>query len=104
MVGVFSLSISPYHGDCFFFSSRRRHTSYWRDGSSDVCSSDLRRGGRRRQRRDAARQGRRRDVPGEERSSLVEGRRVKRWALRASLPLALLLFAAPGASAASCTA
>src|SRR3712207_4381541 len=26
---------------CFFFSSRRRHTRYWRDGSSDVCSSDL---------------------------------------------------------------
>src|SRR3712207_7452901 len=25
----------------FFFSSRRRHTRYWRDGSSDVCSSDL---------------------------------------------------------------
>src|SRR5947209_10654872 len=29
----------------FFFSSRRRHTRYWRDWSSDVCSSDLR-GGR----------------------------------------------------------
>src|SRR3712207_2011321 len=26
-----------------FFSSRRRHTRYWRDWSSDVCSSDLRR-------------------------------------------------------------
>src|SRR3712207_8779057 len=24
----------------FFFSSRRRHTIYWRDWSSDVCSSD----------------------------------------------------------------
>src|SRR6476620_1419935 len=31
---------------CFFFSSRRRHTRYWRDWSSDVCSSDLRREGR----------------------------------------------------------
>src|SRR3712207_7141687 len=30
----------------FFFSSRRRHTRYWRDWSSDVCSSDL--GGKRR--------------------------------------------------------
>src|SRR5947209_18612841 len=30
----------------FFFSSRRRHTRYWRDWSSDVCSSD--RGGDRR--------------------------------------------------------
>src|SRR5947209_8455435 len=28
----------------FFFSSRRRHTRYWRDWSSDVCSSDLERG------------------------------------------------------------
>src|SRR5690349_24009834 len=28
----------------FFFSSRRRHTSSLRDWSSDVCSSDLRRG------------------------------------------------------------
>src|SRR5438445_13617777 len=28
----------------FFFSSRRRHTRYWRDWSSDVCSSDLCRG------------------------------------------------------------
>ena len=34
----------------------------------------------------------------------MEGRRVKRWARCASLPLALLLLAAPGASAASCTA
>src|SRR5215203_6952487 len=25
----------------FFFSSRRRHTRYWREWSSDVCSSDL---------------------------------------------------------------
>src|SRR3712207_7190688 len=26
---------------CFFFPSRRRHWRYWRDRSSDVCSSDL---------------------------------------------------------------
>ena len=26
---------------CFFFSSRRRHTRYIGDWSSDVCSSDL---------------------------------------------------------------
>src|SRR3712207_5246213 len=25
----------------YFCSSRRRHTRYWRDWSSDVCSSDL---------------------------------------------------------------
>src|SRR3712207_7999681 len=30
-----------YSGVFFFFSSRRRHTRYWRDWSSDVCSSDL---------------------------------------------------------------
>src|SRR5690625_1154320 len=29
----------------FFFSSRRRHTRWPRDWSSDVCSSDLIRGG-----------------------------------------------------------
>src|SRR5207253_4614675 len=29
----------------FFFSSRRRHTRWPRDWSSDVCSSDLWRGG-----------------------------------------------------------
>src|SRR3712207_8480014 len=27
--------------DVIFFPSRGRHTSYWRDWSSDVCSSDL---------------------------------------------------------------
>src|SRR3712207_9541378 len=35
----------------FFFSSRRRHTRYWRDWSSDVCSSDLVSVGTRRARR-----------------------------------------------------
>src|SRR3712207_679922 len=29
------------HEEVVFFSSRRRHTRYWRDWSSDVCSSDL---------------------------------------------------------------
>src|SRR5215217_2457751 len=33
----------------FFFSSRRRHTRYWRDWSSDVCSSDLLAAVRRRE-------------------------------------------------------
>src|SRR3712207_9364882 len=31
-----------------FFSSRRRHTRYWRDWSSDVCSSDLHGSGKER--------------------------------------------------------
>src|SRR5256886_17153236 len=35
----------------FFFSSRRRHTRFDCDWSSDVCSSDLRRRRRRRRRR-----------------------------------------------------
>src|SRR5207302_3752629 len=30
-----------YNGAFFFFSSRRRHTRFSRDWSSDVCSSDL---------------------------------------------------------------
>src|SRR5689334_24242637 len=30
-----------YGGFCFFFSSRRRHTRWNCDWSSDVCSSDL---------------------------------------------------------------
>src|SRR5437762_9486622 len=34
--------MKPKHAsDCFFFSSRRRHTRYIGDWSSDVCSSDL---------------------------------------------------------------
>src|SRR5438445_8638307 len=36
-----SLSTVLYWYFFFFFSSRRRHTRYWRDWSSDVCSSDL---------------------------------------------------------------
>src|SRR3712207_5386927 len=43
----FDESCSIFGSVCyFFFSSRRRHTRYWRDWSSDVCSSDLRGGGR----------------------------------------------------------
>src|SRR5690606_40885549 len=40
----------------FFFSSRRRHTRFSRDWSSDVCSSDLRRrqGGTHRSQGDRA--------------------------------------------------
>src|SRR5207245_7228854 len=38
-------SLQPKHGSglslFFFFSSRRLHTSCYRDWSSDVCSSDL---------------------------------------------------------------
>src|SRR5258707_13962062 len=42
----------------FFFSSRRRHTRYWRDWSSDVCSSDLQIGhGRKEVAEAGARQG-----------------------------------------------
>src|SRR5690606_39543934 len=32
---------TPISGLLFFFSSRRRHTRFSRDWSSDVCSSDL---------------------------------------------------------------
>src|SRR3712207_4121134 len=34
--------LAPRLRSMWFFSSRRRHTRYWRDWSSDVCSSDLR--------------------------------------------------------------
>src|SRR3712207_7705785 len=47
MVTLSSPAVSPLdkrlRDPFFFFSSRRRHTRYWRDWSSDVCSSDLRR-------------------------------------------------------------
>src|SRR3712207_7097897 len=36
-----SRSVGVSTGACFFFSSRRLNTRYWRDWSSDVCSSDL---------------------------------------------------------------
>src|SRR3712207_8524746 len=38
LVVVIAIVITSF---VFFFSSRRRHTRYWRDWSSDVCSSDL---------------------------------------------------------------
>src|SRR3712207_1348518 len=43
MLMLYSLGISIFSRWYlfFFFSSRRRHTRYWRDWSSDVCSSDL---------------------------------------------------------------
>src|SRR3712207_3771372 len=34
-------SVAVSHVNHVVFSSRRRHTRYWRDWSSDVCSSDL---------------------------------------------------------------
>src|SRR3712207_492693 len=37
-----NLTASLTRATIFFFSSTRRHTRYWRDWSSDVCSSDLR--------------------------------------------------------------
>src|SRR5690606_40697943 len=36
-----SISLNVYAFFFFFFSSRRRHTRFSRDWSSDVCSSDL---------------------------------------------------------------
>src|SRR5438445_9274294 len=38
---VFNVVNKSFIHVLFFFSSRRRHTRYWRDWSSDVCSSDL---------------------------------------------------------------
>src|SRR5258707_2652478 len=39
--GEISHYCGPKVDSLYFFSSRRRHTRYWRDWSSDVCSSDL---------------------------------------------------------------
>src|SRR5690606_39942028 len=39
---------------CFFFSSRRRHTRFSRDWSSDLCSSDLLQGRMRAQKKTSA--------------------------------------------------
>src|SRR5215217_9422028 len=41
IVGVLFYVDEFFNVEFFFFSSRRRHTRYWRDWSSDVCSSDL---------------------------------------------------------------
>src|SRR3712207_8245580 len=35
------MTLTVHEYGVFFCSSRRRHTRYWRDWSSDVCSSDL---------------------------------------------------------------
>src|SRR5258707_4344815 len=40
-VGLLNLGIAFWEIFNFRISSRRRHTRYWRDWSSDVCSSDL---------------------------------------------------------------
>src|SRR5690606_40165532 len=40
------MSIPVSYDSLFFFSSRRRHTRFSRDWSSDVCSSDLPAGAR----------------------------------------------------------
>src|SRR3712207_7568562 len=37
---MWHVQIALWRPTCFL-SSRRRHTRYWRDWSSDVCSSDL---------------------------------------------------------------
>src|SRR5207253_5619286 len=46
LIGSFEFSVSlamlVFYFVFFFFSSRRRHTRWPRDWSSDVCSSDLR--------------------------------------------------------------
>src|SRR5688572_31526901 len=40
-VGSISVTIGVFHAVMFFFSSRRRHTRFDCDWSSDVCFSDL---------------------------------------------------------------
>src|SRR5882757_10332038 len=38
---IVTTSLVFFQCSLLFFSSRGRHTRYWRDWSSDVCSSDL---------------------------------------------------------------
>src|SRR5690606_40419581 len=40
-VALFAVLVGILYASVFFFSSRRRHTRFSRDWSSDVCSSDL---------------------------------------------------------------
>src|SRR5947209_6980585 len=40
-LGIDRGDVDGVAGERVLFPSRRRHTSYWRDCSSDVCSSDL---------------------------------------------------------------
>src|SRR5437762_5291720 len=77
----------------FFFSSRRRHTSYIGDWSSDVCSSDLIRGSLAGLAEAAGRDG---DEVVAFAPTSPEGRRVIPDAL-AGIPVELRLKALPGA-------
>src|SRR5258707_4042006 len=40
-VGIRYIGVTGVQTCALLISSRRRHTRYWRDWSSDVCSSDL---------------------------------------------------------------
>src|SRR5690606_14723278 len=73
---------------CFFFSSRRRHTRFSRDWSSDVCSSDLAPG---RIERDHAREQRHVPAPLDEAErGVAEGRRDRERGEGALVPLDVL--------------
>src|SRR5207302_3385849 len=41
ILGMETAAVEALAAEVFFFSSRRRHTRFSRDWSSDVCSSDL---------------------------------------------------------------
>src|SRR5690606_39504228 len=63
----------------FFFSSRRRHTRFSRDWSSDVCSSDLEREGAESRNREAFVEDLRfAFVPGEQWDEMARQRRLGR--------------------------
>src|SRR3712207_8501057 len=57
LISIIFIDVLIYMFFFFFFSSRRRHTRYWRDWSSDVCSSDLQRRGLAQGQPDAELQG-----------------------------------------------
>src|SRR5256886_12977414 len=64
--------------DCFFFSSRRRHTRFDCDWSSDVCSSDLLRR-KPRLRRRPSRKARTRPTPAAHPATWFRRRRPGCW-------------------------
>src|SRR2546430_3385501 len=77
----------------FFFSSRRRHTRFDCDWSSDVCSSDLR-NWRRLERHDAVVEQRRSQKPGDDQLSNFQtgkGRTFLRTHLRSNPRLGMFL-------------
>src|SRR6266508_334368 len=73
---VYLCEVEARMKDFFFFSSRRRHTRWPRDWSSDVCSSDLGRRPALAPRRPGHGRGQEDRLAGPDRKSVVKGKSV----------------------------